>query len=62
MSVERMATPLQPRSNQAGRVNSIISMLQNKSLSNEAFGGADFTDLYVTCGAMRADKWIGSKT
>lgn len=35
---------------QAGRVNGIIRKPQNKWLSNAVFGGADFSDLYVTCG------------
>ena len=35
---------------QAGRVNGIISKPQNKWLSNAVFGGADFSELYVTCG------------
>jgi sugar lactone lactonase YvrE/enterochelin esterase-like enzyme len=35
---------------QAGRVNGIISKPQNKWLSNAVFGGADFAELYVTCG------------
>ena len=35
---------------QAGRVNGIIAKPQNKWLSNAVFGGADFTELYVTCG------------
>ena len=35
---------------QAGRVNGIIAKPQNKWLSNAVFGGADFSELYVTCG------------
>ncbi len=35
---------------QAGRVNGIIAKPQNKWLSNAVFGGADFSDLYATCG------------
>ena len=35
---------------QAGRVNGIIPKPQSAWLSNVAFGGPDFSDLYVTCG------------
>jgi sugar lactone lactonase YvrE/enterochelin esterase-like enzyme len=35
---------------QAGRVNGIIAKPQNKWLANAVFGGADFSELYVTCG------------
>ncbi len=35
---------------QAGRVQGIIRKPQRAWLSNVAFGGSDFTDLYVTCG------------
>jgi sugar lactone lactonase YvrE len=35
---------------QAGRVNGILSLPQPKSISNVVFGGADFSELYVTCG------------
>ena len=35
---------------QAGRVNGIITKPQRKALSNVVFGGADFKDLYATCG------------
>ena len=35
---------------QAGRVNGIISKPKNAWLSNVAFGGAKFDELYVTCG------------
>jgi len=43
---------------QAGRVNGIIPKPQNKWLSNVAFGGRDFNELYVTCG----DKVFKRKT
>src|SRR6185503_12667085 len=35
---------------QAGRVNCIVSKPQRAWLSNVAFCGKDFSDLYVTCG------------
>ncbi|MDX1951260.1 MAG: SMP-30/gluconolactonase/LRE family protein [Verrucomicrobiota bacterium] len=35
---------------QAGRVNGIISKPQRSWLSNVTFGGANFNELYVTCG------------
>ncbi len=43
---------------QAGRVNEIIPKPQRAGLSNVTFGGADFDELYVTCG----DKVFRRKT